>query len=248
MALLMLLVWLASVRMRNAGIVDIAWALGFSILATLAAAQGGGFGVRRVLVAAMVLVWSLRLGGHLYARVMGQHPVEDGRYQELRRAWAGHAQVRFLVFFQLQGILDVILAMPFFLASRNPEPRLHPLEWSGFALWLVALLGEATADLQLQRFKADPANRGAVCRNGLWRYSRHPNYFFEWLVWCAYALFASASPWGWTTLYCPLLMLYFLYRVTGIPATERQALRSRGEGYREYQRTTSAFVPWPPRA
>jgi steroid 5-alpha reductase family enzyme len=248
MALMMLLVWLASIRMQNAGIVDIAWALGFSILATLAAALGDGWTVRRVLVAAMVLVWSLRLGSHLYARVMGQHPVEDGRYRELRREWAGHVQARFFAFFQLQAILDVILAVPVFLACRNPEPRLHPLEWAGFALWLVALLGEATADLQLQRFKADPAHRGSVCRRGLWRYSRHPNYFFEWLVWCAYALFASASPWGWITLYCPLLMLYFLYRVTGIPATEGQALRSRGEGYREYQRTTSAFLPWPPRA
>jgi steroid 5-alpha reductase family enzyme len=118
------------------------------------------------------------------------------------------------------------------------------LEWAGAALWLFALLGESAADLQLARFKADPSTRGRVCDVGLWRLSRHPNYFFEWLVWCAYFLFALPSPWGWTTVSCPLLMLYFLFRVTGIPATEEQALRSRGEAYRRYQRTTSAFVPW----
>jgi steroid 5-alpha reductase family enzyme len=114
-------------------------------------------------------------------------------------------------------------------------------------LWLGAIAGEALADRQLQRFKADPANRGAVCQRGLWRYSRHPNYFFEWLVWVAYFVMALASPWGWLTLYCPALMLYFLLRVTGIPLTEQLSLQARGTAYAEYQRRTSAFVPWWPK-
>jgi steroid 5-alpha reductase family enzyme len=96
----------------------------------------------------------------------------------------------------------------------------------------------------MKRFKADPANKGKVCEAGMWRYSRHPNYFFESLVWWAYFLFALGSPFGWTTVFCPLLMLWFLFRVTGIPLTEEQAVRSKGDAYREYQRTTSAFVPW----
>ncbi|MGE3509911.1 MAG: DUF1295 domain-containing protein, partial [Vicinamibacterales bacterium] len=104
-----------------------------------------------------------------------------------------------------------------------------------------------TADLQLRRFKASPRRGSRTCRDGLWRYSRHPNYFFEWLVWVAYALFAAASSWGFVAFACPVVMLYLLFRVTGIPATEAQALASRGDDYRDYQATTSAFVPWRPR-
>jgi steroid 5-alpha reductase family enzyme len=108
----------------------------------------------------------------------------------------------------------------------------------------LALIGEAVADAQLAAFKRTPHAPGEVCQRGLWNYSRHPNYFFEWLIWVAWALFALASPYGWLAVACPLLMFYFLFRVTGIPATEAQALRSKGEAYRAYQRSTSAFVPW----
>jgi steroid 5-alpha reductase family enzyme len=245
MAATFLVVWAIGVRIRNAGIVDIAWAAGFSVLAVVYAALGAGWGPRRALIATLTVVWSLRLAGYLYRRVMGEHPKEDGRYVELRRRWAGrNVDLRFLVFFQVQALLDLVLSAPMLLASVNPAPRFHLLEWVGAALWLVAVTGESVADRQLARFRADPVNRGQVCQAGLWRYSRHPNYFFEWLVWCAYFAFASASPWGWVTVYCPLLMLFFLFRVTGIPATEEQALRTKGDAYREYQRTTSAFVPW----
>ncbi len=113
-------------------------------------------------------------------------------------------------------------------------------------LWLVAMCGEALADFQLDRFRSQPGNKGRTCREGLWEYSRHPNYFFEWLVWVAFFAFATGTPDGWITIYCPALMLFFLFKVTGIPATEAQALKSRGGEYREYQRTTSVFVPLPP--
>jgi steroid 5-alpha reductase family enzyme len=129
----------------------------------------------------------------------------------------------------------------------NRAPGLAAIEITAIALWTVALIGEAIADAQLERFKAQPSNRGRTCRIGLWRYSRHPNYFFEWLIWVAYALFALASPYGWIAIACPLVMLYLLFRVTGIPATEAQALRTRGEDYRQYQAATSAFVPWFPK-
>jgi steroid 5-alpha reductase family enzyme len=142
----------------------------------------------------------------------------------------------------------VALSTPFLLAALNPRPRLSPFEYAGAALWLVAWMGEIAADWQLHRFKANPANRGVTCRAGLWRYSRHPNYFFEWLIWVAFAVFAMGSPYGYVSLFAPLLMLYFLFRVTGIPATEAQALRSKGDDYRRYQTSTSAFVPWFPRS
>jgi steroid 5-alpha reductase family enzyme len=133
------------------------------------------------------------------------------------------------------------------LAAVNADPVLRWTEWLAIALWAGALAGESVADRQLERFKADAHSRGRVCRSGLWRYSRHPNYFFEWLVWVAYALAATTAPWGALAWACPAVMLFLLFRVTGIPATEAHALRSRGEAYRDYQRTTSAFVPWVPR-
>jgi steroid 5-alpha reductase family enzyme len=243
----MALVWRIAVRIRNAGIVDVAWAGSFSLLALVYTLLLPGHAPRRALIGAMTLAWSLRLALYLYTRVMGHHPVEDGRYQELRARWGAQADRRFFWFFELQAALSLLLGVPLLLACANVAPRIHALEWAALALWAIALGGETLADRQLEAFRRDAASRGRTCRLGLWRYSRHPNYFFEWLVWVAFFLFALASPWGWLTLYCPLLMLYFLFRVTGIPATEAQALKSRGEDYRDYQRTTSAFVPWFPR-
>lgn len=244
MALVMALVWRIAVRIRNAGIVDVAWSANFSLLVILYATMGTGYFPRRLLIAAMTMLWSLRLAGTLYRRVRGAHPVEDGRYQQLRRDWAPNADRRFLTFFLFQGALNVVLSAPMLLPTLNPAPAITALEGAALALWAVALAGESAADRQLDRFREDPPHRGRTCQVGLWRYSRHPNYFFEWLVWVAFFLFAASSPGGVFTVYCPLLMLYFLFRVTGIPATEAQALRSRGEEYREYQRTTSVFVPW----
>jgi steroid 5-alpha reductase family enzyme len=244
MVTVMAVVWWIAVRIGNAGIVDIAWSLNFSVLAGLYAILGQGYLPRRLLIAGMVALWSLRLGGYLYARVMGHHPVEDGRYQKLRREWAPSANRRFLLFFQIQAVLNVILSVPILIACANPEPGIHPLEWAGLAIWAIALVGETVADRQLHRFRNDPANEGRTCQIGLWHASRHPNYFFEWLIWVALFVFALASPQGIAVLYCPALMLFFLLRVTGIPMTEEQALKSRGDEYREYQRTTSIFVPW----
>jgi len=150
-------------------------------------------------------------------------------------------------FFQLQAFSVVVLAAAFALACLNPAPALQPLEIAGAILWLVAFGGEALADAQLAAFKRDPANQGAVCSRGLWHYSRHPNYFFEWLIWVAYFVFALASPLGWIAAIGPLSILFLLLRVTGIPLTEEQAIRSKGAAYRRYQATTSAFIPWFPK-
>ena len=245
--LTMTLVWRASVKLRNAGIVDVAWSALFSLLALLYAVLGGGDPLRRAVAASMMIVWSVRLASHLWRRVVGHIEVEDGRYAKLRETWGDAADRKMLWFFLFQGATNVVFSVPILLASMNRAPALRPVEIAGVALWFVAVTGESIADAQLRRFKADPANRGKVCADGLWRYSRHPNYFFEWLVWCAFFLFALGSPHGWISAYCPLLMLWFLYKVTGIPATEEQSIRSRGDAYRRYQRTTSPFVPWFPK-
>jgi steroid 5-alpha reductase family enzyme len=239
---LMLALWALHVQIRNAGVVDVGWAAGIGMLAVLYALYGSGDPSRRALAGILGGVWSLRLTLHL-ARRVGSEP-EDGRYREMRIRWRTNVTAKFLAFFLLQGALDVFLAVPFLVASVDPRRGIGAFEIAGVALWLVSIWGESLADSQLRRFKAEPSNRGRVCRTGLWNHSRHPNYFFEWLVWCAFALFALGSPHGWVAIACPALMLYFLLRVTGIPATEQHALTSRGEEYREYQRSTSAFVPW----
>lgn len=243
---LMFFVWLLARRIDNAGVVDVAWSLGFAVVATVYFLLGQGGDSRRLLIFAMVAIWSLRLGGYLWMRVAKHHPEEDGRYAALRTQYPRRTWLMFLGFFQLQAVLLVVLSVPFAMASSNPSAVLSFWEWSGAALWLFAMAGEALADFQLHRFRARPENRGRTCRAGLWRYSRHPNYFFEWLVWVAYFVFALGTPDGWISVFCPALMLFFLFKVTGIPATEAQAVRTRGDDYRDYQRTTSAFVPWFP--
>jgi steroid 5-alpha reductase family enzyme len=245
-ALLMLLLWLVHLGTGNAAIVDAGWAGGLAMLGVLYAALGGGYWLRSAIIGTMAGVWGLRLAIYLLAtRIIG-HP-EEGRYQELRRQWKTNISSKFLLFFEFQASLCVVLATPFLMAARDVTPSITPLEWIAVALWTLAMAGEAAADTQLNKFKSDPSNRGRTCQVGLWRYSRHPNYFFEWLIWVAFALFALGSPGGYWGLLSPLLILYFVLRVTGIPATEAQALRTRGEEYRRYQQTTSAFVPWPPK-
>jgi steroid 5-alpha reductase family enzyme len=237
--------YLVARRMDNYGVVDIAWSYAFGALATWYALAGPGWFVRRALIAALAVIWSARLGTHLFVRVMSHHPVEDGRYAQLRRDWAANFAAKMFGFFQLQAISVALLGVAFLVVCANPDPTLHPLEVAGAALWLIAITGEALADAQLAAFKRDAAHRGQVCDVGLWRYSRHPNYFFEWLIWVAYFLVALASPWGWTAIVGPASILYLLLRVTGIPMTEEQSLRSRGDAYRRYQARTSAFVPLP---
>jgi steroid 5-alpha reductase family enzyme len=240
---LMLILWFISLKTRNASIVDPGWTFGLLLCALIYAGGGNGHGSRKALFTLMIAVWACRLGLYLFFTRIWRQP-EEGRYQQLRREWKSNINLKFLLFFEFQALLDVVLSVPFLAAALNPKPELSWLEFAGFAIWAGAMSGEAIADAQLNRFKKDPANKGRTCQVGLWNYSRHPNYFFEWLIWVAWFIFALGSPYGWVAVICPLLMLYFLFKVTGIPATEAQALRSRGDDYRRYQQTTSVFVPW----
>ena len=240
----MTLVWAYAQRVANLGYVDVAWAALMGLMAiAVAIGSDGAIGVR-VLAAAMLALWALRLTHHLFVRVHGRP--EDGRYAFLRTHWDG-GQVRFFLFFQAQALVITVFALPLLVAAGNPVAAITPWTCAAIAVWLLAVGGESIADRQLAAWVGDPANRGRTCRRGLWAWSRHPNYFFEWLHWFAYALLAVGAPLAWLALLGPLLMFAFLYRVTGIPWTEAQSLRSRGDDYRAYQREVSAFFPRPPR-
>lgn len=252
--LLLLLVWLLAVPMMalgwrwqrrhaNTGIVDVLWSAGLGSAAVLLALLGPGAAAPRLALGLLGGLWGLRLARHLWRRV--GHEAEDGRYRALREHWCGD-QRRIFAFFQFQALLIPLFALPFVAVAANATTAPAWLVL-GVAIWLLGVIGEAVADTQLARFRADPQHRGQTCRRGLWRYSRHPNYFFEWLHWFAYVAFAAGSPLAWLAWSGPVLMLLFLRCISGIPFTEAQALRTRGEDYRAYQRSTSMLLPWFPK-
>jgi steroid 5-alpha reductase family enzyme len=225
-ASVMALLWALHLPMRNAAIVDFGWAFLLPTLAIFYAAIGSGYVPRRWLLAGMAAAWGYRLAFYLlFTRILG-HP-EEGRYVELRRSWKTLLALKFFIFFQAQALLDVLLSLPFALACLDPRPPLGWTEFVAAALWAVAFSGEATADAQLHAFKSNPGNKGKTCDAGLWKYSRHPNYFFEWLIWVAYALYALAAPWGWLSLACPALMLFSCSASPGYrPPRRRHCVRA----------------------
>lgn len=241
---IMLLVWFWATKIKNAGVVDIFWSYNFPVIAVILYLLADGYGPRKLLICGMVFLSGLRLGTYLMIRIVSHIGEEEGRYQQLRKEWEPHPDKKFFGFFQAQAVSNVLLAVPFFIICINTTPVLSVFEYAGAGLWLVAFLGESIADHQLKAFKKDPANKGKVCDKGLWNYSRHPNYFFEWLIWVSYLIFALASPYGYLAVISPAIILYLLLKVTGIPATEEQSIRSKGDLYRAYQKTTSVFVPW----
>lgn len=243
----MAVVWGICRQLNNAGFVDVAWSYGIGFCVVVALVSRWPGHANAWLLGTMMLLASARLGTYLLFRVAAHHPEEDGRYAELRKQFPRRTWLMFFGFFELQAILLILLSVPFIAVLVDPFPVVSIWSWLGLGLWVIALLGESVADRQLQNFRSNPANRGRTCMVGLWRYSRHPNYFFQWCLWLAYWLYACGAPGGWMTIYCPALMLFFLFRVTGIPVTEAHALKSRGDEYRRYQETTSAFFPWFPR-
>ena len=242
---LLVVLWVVEVRIGDATHVDVGWAYGVGGLAVLDAALGDGQASLRVLVALLAGAWSIRLGTYLVVNRLVGKP-EDGRYAELRRRWAPHEQRSFFIFFQAQAGFVTVFSLPFAFVAVD-EGSVSPLVWVGAVLATISIAGEVSADRQLAAWRADPANAGRTCRAGLWSISRHPNYFFEWLHWVGWAVIALGSPTGWVAAFVPVFLLVLLFRVTGIPETEAQALRSRGDDYRAYQDEVSIFVPWFPK-
>lgn len=244
LSFLFLVLWARQLKTKNANMVDGAWALSFGVcsLVWMFELWGQLPSWRPLMVGGLLLLWSLRLGFFLLrSRVWGVHP-EDARYRRLREqlGWgAGH----FFVIYQMQVVLVLLLSLPIFVAMSSGSLEFRVWDALGVLLFIVSILGESVADRQLHGFKMDSSNRGKTCQVGLWRYSRHPNYFFEWVHWWAYVAFAVGSSYWWVSLVGPLVMIVFLLKLTGVAVSERQSLRSRPD-YADYQRTTSVFVPW----
>jgi steroid 5-alpha reductase family enzyme len=246
----MMLAWALQRRLRNGGWVDVVWsfALGAGgVVYALAPVPGAAWPTpRQLLIAALVAAWWLRLGAYLFGRT--RRGAEDARYARLRHEWGADFGRRMFWFLQIQAVAAALLALSMLLAARNPRP-LGILDLTGLALLAIAIAGAAVADAQLRRFRSDPGNRDGVCDAGLWRLSRHPNYFFEWLGWLAYPLFAidlqGGAPLGWLALSGPAFMYFLLVRVSGIPPLEQHMEASRGAAYRAYQARTRPFLPLP---
>jgi steroid 5-alpha reductase family enzyme len=242
---LMLFLWVVSLALKNSSIVDIFWGTGFVITAWAAfALTPEGFLARKVLIAALTTIWGLRLSIYIFFRNYGKG--EDYRYQAWRaeagRSWWWRSLFRV---FLLQGLLMWVISAPLLAAQLNaPSGRLGWLDFSGALLWLVGFFFEAAGDFQMARFKANPANKGRVMDHGVWRYTRHPNYFGDSAQWWGYYLVA-ASAGGWWTVFSPLLMTLLLLKVSGVVLLEKSL--SEKPGYREYIESTSAFIPWFPR-
>lgn len=246
--------WFAWRGTKNSGWIDTTWTFGVGAVgcigALLPALWSGGVTARQGLVAALVAVWSLRLGLHIAHRTAGIK--DDPRYGRMVADWGDDASRQMFFLAQKQALVSIPLALSMVLAAWNPLPGLRLQDVLGVLDLLAAIVGEGVADAQLRRFRADPQNRGRICDVGLWGWSRHPNYFFEWLGWVAYPLLAidvsGAYPWGFAALLAPICMYWLLVHVSGIPPLEAHMLERRGQAFRAYQARTNAFFPAPPRA
>ncbi|WP_445678701.1 DUF1295 domain-containing protein [Radicibacter daui] len=243
--------WGVSERTGRSGWADTVWSFavgGLGVMAALAPVSGREVSERQLLVACLAAAWSLRLGLHI-ARRTAAGP-EDARYAWLRGQWGARAPSRLFWFLQVQAVAAFLLAGCMGLAAHRPGP-IGAGDVLGIALLVLAVAGAGRADDQLRRFKADPANAGRICDSGLWAFSRHPNYFFEWLGWWGYAAIAIDPTGGyfagWLALAGPAFMYWLLVHVSGIPPLEAHLHRSRGAAFAAYRDSVSAFWPWPRR-
>ena len=244
--------WLIARKIDNWSIVDVAWSYGFALVGLQMIAVHFFFAPmsgQGLLMAAATVAWSVRLGSHLAKRVLGHLDQEDGRYLKMRAEYGDRMPARMVYFYFVQAVVLAILCLPLLSSSPVNVPSApDAIHWAGLGVVGLALLIETIADAQLAAFKQDPANRGKVCERGLWAWSRHPNYFGEWLVWVGFLLMSYNSAYrGVPGLLCVGVIYYFLTRVTGVPLTEQHLLASKGEAYADYQRRVPAFWPRPPR-
>lgn len=250
LSLLMALAWVVQQRTGNSGWVDTIWTFSLGLVgagSALWSIAGAAPNARQWLVAVLVAVWSVRLGSHIAARTA--HITDDPRYATIAQEWGVNSPRKMFVFLQNQALGSIPLVFAIFVASRFPSGDLRLQDYLGAVILFAGIAGEAMADRQLKAFRADPGNKGRVCNIGLWRWSRHPNYFFEWFGWLAYPVIALSTdyPWGLATLLAPVFMYWILRHVTGVPPLEQQMLKSRGDRYRDYQSRTSVFFPLPPK-
>ncbi len=228
----------------RSGWIDTIWSFAVGLGGIGAALSANGEFGRRMVVLVIIAAWALRLGGHIGART-GKHD-EDPRYANLIEQWGDSAALRLFVFLQIQALAAFVLVLSVYLAATNSAAFAQGFDIAAMAVAAIALGGEALSDFQLARFRKTPQAKTEVCETGLWRYSRHPNYFFEWLFWCCWLLFAlQGTAWSWLALLAPMMMYWLLVHVSGIPPLEEHMLRSRGEKFRSLQQRVNAFFPGP---
>ena len=237
--------WFIASRVRGRNdIADVAWGLGFILAALVSLVAAGEYSARGLLVTGLVIIWGIRLALHIHIRNRGKG--EDPRYRKWREEWGRWFALRsFLQVFMLQGVLLVLVAAPVIFVTAAPAAPFTWIDGLGLLVWLAGFVFEAGGDLQLSRFLRDPANRGKLMTGGLWRYSRHPNYFGEVTLWWGIWLIAAAVPRGWTTVIGPLAITFLILKVSGIPMLEER-YEGRAD-FQEYKSRTSAFFPLPPR-
>jgi steroid 5-alpha reductase family enzyme len=244
-AVVMIATWLASLALKNASIVDIIWGLGFVVVAWAVHARADGNPDRQKLLVAMTTLWGLRLAIHLFVRNHGKG--EDYRYRAMRRRWGPRFPLISLgTVFAVQGVLMWIVSLPVQLGQVGTSPGLGIMAWIGVAVWVIGLFFETVGDGQLVRFKRDPANAGTVMNLGLWRYTRHPNYFGDACVWWGIALVSAETSVGRWGLIGAATMTVLLRRVSGVTLLEKSLVKRRA-GYDDYVARTSPFIPMPPK-
>jgi steroid 5-alpha reductase family enzyme len=243
---LMLGVWLLSLVKRDASIVDTFWGLGFVLIAGVCCAIGEGYEPRRVLITALTTAWGLRLASHIFWRNKGKG--EDFRYKAMRERYGKRFPVVSLYsVFAVQALLMWLISLPLQIGETSREPAMITwLDWAGAIVWLIGFAFESIGDLQLARFKAESKNKGKVMDRGLWRYTRHPNYFGDALLWWGFFLIALNITLGVWTVISPLIMTGLLMKVSGVALLEKTLIKTKPE-YRDYVRRTNAFFPWFPR-
>ena len=247
LSLAMMIAWAVQRLTGNSGWVDVIWssAVGLGGLAAALLPDPGADPHRRIVVGVLIALWSARLAWHIAGRAAKGE--DDPRYAEMAQQAGKAWPLQLFIFLQIQAAAAFVLVVAVRLAAIHPGPFPAIGDMIGAVLLIVAVAGEGIADAQLARFGREHKGQKAVCDTGLWRYSRHPNYFFEWLGWCAWAVIAfDALPVSWLALGAPLLMYVLLAYVSGVPPLEKHMLKSRGARFRDYQARTNAFFPGPP--
>lgn len=253
LSMIMAFAWWIQSRTGNSGFVDAVWTFGLGLVGVVSALvplSSADLTTRQVVIAIIMLIWSLRLGVHIVQRSMGR--ADDPRYAALFRQWGPHASRQMFILLQKQALVTVPMTLAVFIAAHNPAPFGQFLDWLGLLVIVAGIVGEGVADRQLRSWLATRSANERICDRGLWRWSRHPNYFFEWVFWLAFPFFAIDLSGGYSAgllaFAAPVCMYWLLVHVSGIPPLEQHMVAKHGDAYRAYQARTSAFFPLPTRS
>lgn len=234
--------WIAQLKANAGWISDLLWAVSFPLQCYIYSFACDGYAGRKIVVLFLMILWGARMSVYLIKRNM--HQQLDNRYFKVKGLSPKNKNFKILLIFIFQGFISTLVAYPFYIIGQNPNTRFSSGEYIGIGLLLISIILQSISDHQLQTFRSDIKNENKVLRTGLWKYSRHPNYFFEWMVWVSLCIIAINGPYGIAAIISPAIMLHLLLNVTGILIAEEQIVAAKGKDYRIYQMTTSSFVPW----